>query len=119
MVGSVIGSSPAASRTDLGWIVQAWVLWASAIRMVPYGSLRRNSIVASSTAVSSAVFSIRRWPTPLIRPHRSTEAIASAAVSGSPLWNVTPWRRVIVWVRPSSLTVWVSTSSGIGWYSAS
>ena len=34
---SVIGSSPAASRIDFGWIVQAWVLWASAIRIVPYG----------------------------------------------------------------------------------
>ncbi len=85
------------------------------MRMVPYGSLNRNSMVLSSIWASSLVFSISRCPTPLIRPQRSTEAMTSAAVIGSPLWNITPWRSAMVCVSPSSLTVCSATSSGIAW----
>jgi hypothetical protein len=91
------------------------VLLLSAIRIVPYGRVRRNSIVASSILASSAVASINRLPTPLIWPQRLIEAITSSAIITSPLWKGTPVRSLIVWVSLSSLTVLDSASIGTGW----
>ena len=43
-------------------------------------------------------------PRLLTGAQRLNEATTSAALISSPLWNGTPWRRVIVFVSPSSLT---------------
>ncbi len=50
---------------------------------------------------------------------RLNEATTSAARISSPLWNGTPWRNVILFVNPSSLTSIPSASIGTVLYSAS
>src|SRR6202022_4064994 len=45
-------------------------------------------------------------------PQRLSEATTSAAVSGPPLWNVTSFRRVSVYARPSLLTAYDDTRDG-------
>jgi hypothetical protein len=47
------------------------------------------------------------------RPHRLSEATTSADVISLPLWNFTPRRSLNVYVRPLSVTAWLSASSGI------
>ena len=60
------------------------------------GSVRVQMIVLSSVASRLAVRSMMTCPPASFCPHRSSEATASAAVTGAPSWKVSPSRSVKV-----------------------
>ncbi len=53
-------------------------------------------------------------PTEATRPQRWSDGTTSAAVISLPLWNLTDFRRLIVYLRPLSVSVHESASSGTG-----
>ena len=60
------------------------------------GSFSVQVMVLSSVAVRLAVLSMMIWPPASFLAQRSSEATASAAVTGAPSWNLSPSRRVKV-----------------------
>src|SRR5712691_11902639 len=88
-----------------------------------HGCLRRKRRWAESGVSTAATLSLRAFAdTPR---YRSNENLASSAVTGSPLWNLTPLRSTNSYTRPSGETVHDSARlgaialPGIGFTSAS
>ena len=71
----------------------------------------RRSSRAVIDAMASSLYALDSSSSIIRRKEYST----SAAVSGSPLWNVTPSRSVNVHCRPSGLTSQLSASAGRIW----
>ena len=71
-----------------------------------------TTVCVPFASTPSTVFQIA-LPGVASRPQRWSEATTSSAVMSQPLWNFTPRRSLNVYVRPLSVTVWPSTSSGI------
>lgn len=80
----------------------------------PKGCLRRSVTSWSPVASMLSTFENSRLPREPNSPQRFSEATTSAEVMSVPLWKVTPWRRVMTMVRPSSSRRSLSASSGTG-----
>src|SRR6266705_4703522 len=88
-----------------------------------HGRLRRMRTRPGSDVSTTATFSLRGlWATPR---YRSNENFTSSAVTGSPLWNLTPLRSTNSYTSPSadilhdSARLGASGLPGIGFTTAS
>ena len=89
----VSGPSPAASITAFGYTTAPLLGRASAMRSVADGARSESTNVSGPRAVTPVTSFHTSRPMPESRPHRASDAIASAAVSVLPSWNFTPARR--------------------------
>ena len=78
------------------------------------GCFRLITTVYGSLASTLSTYFQRLRPIDATRPQRRRDGTTSAEVISLPLWNLTPFRSVMVWRRPLSVTACDSASSGTG-----
>ena len=83
------------------------------------GRFRRKRRRLSSTTSTASVTVASFWPKGLRRIQRVMLGTTSCARTGSPSWNFSPSRSVMVMVRPPSSATWPAAICGCGLKSAS
>src|SRR5262245_45936927 len=78
------------------------------------GCFRLITTVYGSLASTLSTYFQRLRPIDATRPQRLSDGTTSAEDISRPLWNLTPFRRVMVWRKPFSDTACDSASSGTG-----